>query len=130
MENARCEATQTLISATKKLRRFRDLHKLLIYTAGITPSVQSIIGATDTFLSKVSGLEAILKSGWLLIGAILRQIPANYTFEGFIVSGTLRLNDGSSGSVAAWNQGGLCNVIGAICQDRHVRTGGMDLPSC
>jgi uncharacterized DUF497 family protein len=43
-------------------------------------AVQSIIGATDTFLSKVSGLAARLNSGYLLIAAILLQIRANYTY--------------------------------------------------
>jgi hypothetical protein len=43
-------------------------------------SVQSIMGATDTFLSKVRGLAPIFNSGYLLIAAILLQIPANYIY--------------------------------------------------
>jgi hypothetical protein len=38
------------------------------------------MGATHTFLSKVSGLALISNSGYLLIAAILLQIPANYTY--------------------------------------------------
>ena len=38
------------------------------------------MGATDTFLSKVSGLAPILNSGYLLIAAILLQILPNYTY--------------------------------------------------
>jgi hypothetical protein len=43
-------------------------------------SVQSIMGATDTFLSKISRLAPTLDSGYLLIAAILLQILANYTY--------------------------------------------------
>jgi hypothetical protein len=38
------------------------------------------MGATATFLSKVSGLGTIVESGYLLIAAILLQIPANYIY--------------------------------------------------
>jgi hypothetical protein len=38
------------------------------------------MGATDTFLSKVSGLAPTLNSGYMLSAAILLQIPANYTY--------------------------------------------------
>jgi hypothetical protein len=41
-------------------------------------SVQSIMGATDTFLSKVSGLALSFNSGYLIIAGILLQIR-NYT---------------------------------------------------
>jgi hypothetical protein len=41
-------------------------------------SVQSIMGATDTFLFKASFLAPIFYSRYLLIAAILLQIPANY----------------------------------------------------
>jgi hypothetical protein len=40
------------------------------------------MGATDTFLSKVNGLAPTLNSGYLLIAAILLEIPANYTYAG------------------------------------------------
>jgi hypothetical protein len=66
--------------ATKKLLRFLDRYKLLFLRAVLAQAVQSIMGATDTFLSKVSGLAPVLKSGYLLIAAILPQIPANYTY--------------------------------------------------
>ena len=65
--------------ATKKLLRLFGPRKLLFLRAVSAQSVQSIMGATDTFLSKVSGLAPKLKSGYLLIAAILLQIPANYT---------------------------------------------------
>jgi hypothetical protein len=38
------------------------------------------MGATDTFLSKVSSLAPTLNSGYLLTAAILLQIPANYIY--------------------------------------------------
>lgn len=64
----------------KKLPLNRGAPKSLFFMEPPAPSVQSIIGATDTFLSKVSGLAPILKSGYLLIAAILLQIPVNYTY--------------------------------------------------
>jgi hypothetical protein len=44
------------------------------------------MGATDTFLSKVSGLAPTLNSGYLLIAAILLQIRANYTYAAALSS--------------------------------------------
>jgi hypothetical protein len=45
--------------ATKKLPRFPGIRKRLFYKGDLAQSVQSIMGATDTFPPEVSGLASI-----------------------------------------------------------------------
>jgi hypothetical protein len=66
-----------MFGATKKLPRFVAPRKLLFSKAVLAQSVQSIMGATDTFLSKVNGLAPISKSRCLLVAAILLQDVGN-----------------------------------------------------